>query len=149
MGLGENAGPGGGPGTARRHRVRLPPGNQWAGGRGRPGKGKGKRPAGAAGSAQPSPPRWGAGRALGRCPPGWRAAGGGGTPGRGGAGRRPQHAAEGPNAAAADTPWVGGTGPLPARRCLRARLLRNAPVSRRRPLLLPRTPAAVGVGDSA
>lgn len=77
---GNGAGGSGGPGTARQRRVRLPPGNQWAGGRGRPGKRKGKRPAAAAGSARPDPPH-----PAGRSPAAPRAAGGGGTTGRGGA----------------------------------------------------------------
>lgn len=118
MGLGSRVGPGGGlaePGSAAC--VSLP-GNQWAGGRGRPGKGReGKATGGSSrlGSAQPSPAHP-AGAPAGRSAAALLAGGqpeGVGPPG--GAGRRPQHAAEGPSPAAAATPWAGGTGPLPAR----------------------------------
>lgn len=86
-------GPGEGP--ARKGRE----GRQGRAGQGRADGGSGRR-----GAAQPGPARPAGARPL---PARLAAAGGGGTPG--GAGRRPQHAAEGPGPAA--TPWAGGTGP--------------------------------------
>lgn len=92
--------------------MRLPPGNQWAGGRGRPGKGKGMRPAGAAGSAQPTAP----GRGPGARPlPSWLAGSRRGWDPRAGRGAVPSTRRRDPSPPPPPPP-PGPAGPAPSRR---------------------------------